>query len=207
MKNLNKNLFWLLVTSVAMTGCTNLFLKSDKSCHFVIETTYSPPVVSNLDYALIKGFQNQAIIEPAFQHALTLPSRLQPVASIVATTRPVPSEHENGNINTVYFAFDSVTLSDAETAKLNHFIVKNAPLGILHIKVTGHTDSYGRTAYNQRLSLQRAQAVRQYLIAKGVKPSLISTLPLGEHEPAATNSTDSGRALNRRSELYPVTRN
>lgn len=207
MKNLNKNLFWLLVTSVTMTGCTNPFLKSDKSCHFVIETSYSPPVVSNLDYALIKGFQNQAIIEPSFQHALTLPSRLRPVASIIAATRTVQAEHENVNINTVYFAFDSVTLSDAEIEKLNHFMIKNAPLGILHIKVTGNTDSYGSTAYNQRLSLQRAQAVRQYLISKGVKPSLISTLPLGEHEPAATNSTDSGRALNRRSELYPVTRN
>jgi len=207
MNNLNKNLIGLLVTSLMMPGCSNPFLKTDDDCRFVIETAYSQPVVSNLDYALIKGFQNQAVIEPTFQHALTLPSRLQPVTSVKATTRPVPSEHENVNVNTVYFAFDSITLSDAETAKLNRFMTQNAPLGILHIKVTGHTDSYGSTAYNQRLSMQRAQAVKQYLITKGVKPSLISTLPLGEQEPAATNLTESGRALNRRSEVYPVTRN
>ena len=208
MKNSNKYLLALLAISLLIGGCDS-FIKKDDDCHYIIETSYSPPVVSNLDYALIKGFQNQAIIEPAFQHALTLPSLLRPAASFVATAQPPLSqhEHEDVNVNTVYFAFDSVTLSDPEITKLNHFVLKNAPLGILHIKVTGHTDSYGSTAYNQHLSLQRAQAVRQYLIAKGVKPSLISTLPLGEDKPAATNLNESGRALNRRSELYPVTRN
>jgi outer membrane protein OmpA-like peptidoglycan-associated protein len=213
MNNLNKKLIGLIVTLkqvsilLMMAGCTNPFIKTDDNCHFVIETTYSQPVVCNLDYALIMGFQNQAVIEPSFQHALTLPSRLRPVTSVKVTTRPVPSpsEQENVNVNTVYFAFDSITLSDAETEKLNRFISKNAALGILHIKVTGHTDSYGSTAYNQRLSMQRAEAVKQYLIKKGVKASLISTLALGEQAPAAVNSTDSGRALNRRSDVYPVT--
>ncbi|POZ50643.1 OmpA family protein [Methylovulum psychrotolerans] len=211
MNNLNKKLITLIVTLkqvsafLMMAGCTNHFLKTDDDCHFVIETTYSQPVVCNLDYALIMGFQNQAVIEPSFQHALTLPSRLQPT-SVNVTTRPVQSsEQENVNVNTVYFAFDSITLSDPETEKLNRFISQNAPRGILHIKITGHTDSYGSTPYNQRLSMQRAEAVKQYLINKGVKASLISTLAFGEQAPAAVNSTESGRALNRRSDVYPVT--
>lgn len=203
MQNLNKNLLTLIIASLMITGCSNLFLKNDNGCHYVIETSYSQPVVSNLDYALINGFQNQAVIEPAFQHALTLPSRLLNVTSFKAST-PVQSEQEN--LNTVYFAFDSVNLSDSEASKLNRFITKNTPLGILHIKVTGHTDSYGSSVYNQKLAKRRAQSVRNHLISKGIKSSLISMLPLGEHEPAATNSTDSGRALNRRSELYPITR-
>jgi outer membrane protein OmpA-like peptidoglycan-associated protein len=71
----------------------------------------------------------------------------------------------------------------------------------LHIAVEGHTDSTGTAEFNQRLSQERAGAVRQYLIAQGVKDQDISAQGFGEDQPVATNDTATGRQLNRRVEL------
>lgn len=69
------------------------------------------------------------------------------------------------------------------------------------IVIVGHTDSVGTYEYNQRLSEQRAQAARQYLISRGVSSARIRASGLGETEPIADNSTDAGRAQNRRVEV------
>ncbi|MGB7408444.1 MAG: OmpA family protein [Pontixanthobacter sp.] len=69
------------------------------------------------------------------------------------------------------------------------------------IDVYGHTDSTGADAYNQRLSEQRAQAVANYLVQRGVSRSRIRSQGFGETSPVADNSTTQGRALNRRVEI------
>lgn len=70
-----------------------------------------------------------------------------------------------------------------------------------NIIVAGHTDSSGDAAYNQSLSEKRADAVRKYLIEKGVDGSRLSARGYGESEPVASNETSEGRAKNRRVEL------
>lgn len=70
------------------------------------------------------------------------------------------------------------------------------------IRVVGHTDSVGSEAYNQRLSERRAQATADYLISRGVDYRQISSEGRGELEPRASNSSDAGRAQNRRVEIY-----
>ncbi|MEJ2218485.1 MAG: OmpA family protein [Gemmatimonadota bacterium] len=67
--------------------------------------------------------------------------------------------------------------------------------------IVGHTDSTGTAAYNQQLSLRRADAAAQYLVAQGVNSSRIRTTGKGETEPIATNETAEGRQLNRRIEV------
>jgi outer membrane protein OmpA-like peptidoglycan-associated protein len=67
--------------------------------------------------------------------------------------------------------------------------------------VKGHTDGSGDDGYNQTLSEQRADAVRRYLIAKGVAPARITSVGFGESMPLATNSTAEGRQQNRRVEI------
>lgn len=67
-----------------------------------------------------------------------------------------------------------------------------------HIRIEGHTDSSGSAATNQSLSLQRAQAVRQALVANGVSAQRISVAGMGSASPVASNATESGRARNRR---------
>lgn len=75
------------------------------------------------------------------------------------------------------------------------------------IEVAGHTDSIGDAAYNQGLSEQRAHSVARYLIEQGVNRQRVLTVGYGESRPVASNSTDAGRAQNRRVELtlIPIT--
>lgn len=70
-----------------------------------------------------------------------------------------------------------------------------------YIEVVGHTDDVGDDDYNLDLSLQRAEAVRDYLVGEGVDPSKIATVGMGEGMPIASNNTPEGRAENRRVEI------
>ena len=68
----------------------------------------------------------------------------------------------------------------------------------------GHTDAIGSDAYNQRLSVRRAESVKAYLVKKGIEPNRIYTEGKGKKQPVADNKTDAGRAKNRRVELEVV---
>lgn len=74
----------------------------------------------------------------------------------------------------------------------------------LKVVVEGHTDNIGPAAYNMRLSLKRAHSVMNYLISKGIAKDRLSAKGYGFTRPISTNTTRSGRALNRRVELTPV---
>ena len=79
----------------------------------------------------------------------------------------------------------------------------------IKVQISGHTDSIGSDQYNQRLSERRAQAVKQYLVSKGIAASRLGTEGRGEREPIAPNTKDGkdnpeGRAMNRRAELKVV---
>jgi len=69
------------------------------------------------------------------------------------------------------------------------------------VEIAGHTDSTGGRAHNLDLSQRRAEAARDYLIAKGIDPSRMTAKGYGPDEPVADNSTQDGRAMNRRVEL------
>ena len=68
----------------------------------------------------------------------------------------------------------------------------------------GHTDSVGSAAYNQKLSLKRAEAVKAYIISKGIEPNRVYTEGKGEKQPIADNKTKAGRSKNRRVEIEVV---
>lgn len=72
----------------------------------------------------------------------------------------------------------------------------------MHVRIIGHTDSTGSDAINDPLSLERANAVKRYLESRGVAGGRIDTTGRGEHEPIADNSTEAGRAKNRRVEIF-----
>ncbi len=69
------------------------------------------------------------------------------------------------------------------------------------VEVSGHTDSIGSDAINQRISEQRAQSVASYLMAQGVQSARFEIVGMGKRYPVADNSTDYGRSLNRRVEI------
>jgi outer membrane protein OmpA-like peptidoglycan-associated protein len=72
----------------------------------------------------------------------------------------------------------------------------------LRVTVVGHTDSTGGDALNDRLSRERAEAVRDYLTARGLDPARVTVSGRGAREPVAGNDTEQGRAANRRVEIF-----
>jgi outer membrane protein OmpA-like peptidoglycan-associated protein len=71
----------------------------------------------------------------------------------------------------------------------------------LNVEIVGHTDNIGTPDYNRKLSEKRAQAVKDYLVSKGVDKNRLVVKGMGFDEPVTTNDTEEGRALNRRVEI------
>ena len=72
----------------------------------------------------------------------------------------------------------------------------------VQVEISGHTDNVGSLRSNQVLSLKRAQAVRNWLVQKGIASNRIKAVGKGQNKPVASNATDAGRAENRRIEFY-----
>jgi OOP family OmpA-OmpF porin len=73
----------------------------------------------------------------------------------------------------------------------------------IKLEIQGHTDNRGNTAFNNRLSQQRADSVKKYLTEKGISPERLTAKGYGPSQPTASNETAEGRALNRRVEFKP----
>ena len=89
-------------------------------------------------------------------------------------------------------------------AKLDDLSGKVKAINLEVIIAVGHTDSVGADAYNQKLSVKRADAVKAYLVSKGMEKNRVYTEGKGEKQPVADNKTDNGRAKNRRVEIEVV---
>jgi OOP family OmpA-OmpF porin len=74
----------------------------------------------------------------------------------------------------------------------------------MNIRIEGHTDNIGSMEYNIDLSQKRAQAVKDYLVEKGIDESRVSIIGFGYKKPIAPNDTEEGRSLNRRAEIVPI---
>ena len=103
-----------------------------------------------------------------------------------------------------FFDFDKSVLKPEGKAKLNDLVDKIKAINLEVIIAVGHTDAVGSDAYNQKLSMRRAQAVKAYLVSKGIEKSRIYTEGKGEKQPVADNKTKEGRAKNRRVEIEVV---
>ena len=89
-------------------------------------------------------------------------------------------------------------------AKLDDLTSKLRGIALEVIIAVGHTDCIGSDAYNQRLSVRRSEAVKAYLVSKGIEANRIYTEGKGEKQPVADNKTRDGRAKNRRVEIEVV---
>jgi len=72
----------------------------------------------------------------------------------------------------------------------------------VQVEISGHTDNVGSDADNQKLSLERAQSVRNWLVKRGIASNRMKAVGKGEMEPIDDNNTEEGRAENRRMEFY-----
>jgi len=96
------------------------------------------------------------------------------------------------------FDFDRAVLKPEGRKAMDQLIARLTSVNVEVIIATGHTDSVGSDRYNLDLGLRRADAVRNYLVAKGLEPGRVYVDSKGEREPVATNKTATGRGENRR---------
>ncbi|AUG39526.1 hypothetical protein CXP47_06395 [Pseudomonas chlororaphis] len=126
-----------------------------------------------------------------------------PPEPVAVVEEVVVVKEETIVIRDVHFEFDSAKLTATDKTKLDTIATRlkqEAPSA--QLRVTGHTDSVGSDAYNQRLSEKRARSVTEYLISAGVpRSSFVSVVGAGESQPVADNKTADGRAMNRRTEI------
>jgi OOP family OmpA-OmpF porin len=117
---------------------------------------------------------------------------------------PAPTSEKVTFAADAFFDFDKSVLKPEGRAKLDDLVSKMSGLNLEVIIAVGHTDSVGTDSYNQRLSVRRAEAVKSYLVGKGVEKNRVYTEGKGEKQPVADNKTAEGRAKNRRVEIEVV---
>lgn len=121
-----------------------------------------------------------------------------------ATPKPVPTSEKVTYAADTFFDFDKSALKPEGKAKLNEIVAKIKDVNLEAIVATGHTDSVGTVAYNEKLSVRRAEAVKSYLVSNGVPADRIYVSGKGKSQPIASNKTAAGRAQNRRVDVEVV---
>ena len=128
-----------------------------------------------------------------------------PRASAPAAPAPAPAAASKVTYAAdTFFDFDKSVLKAEGKAKLEDLVVKVKGISLEVIIGVGHTDSVGNDAYNQKLSVRRAEAVKAFLVSKGIEKNRVYTEGKGEKQPVADNKTAEGRAKNRRVEIEVV---
>ncbi|MGH6640935.1 MAG: outer membrane protein OmpA [Polaromonas sp.] len=103
-----------------------------------------------------------------------------------------------------FFDFNKSVIKPEGKAKLDDLVGKIKDINLEVIIAVGHTDAVGGDAYNQKLSVRRSEAVKAYLVSKGIEKNRVYTEGKGEKQPVADNKTAEGRAKNRRVEIEVV---
>jgi OOP family OmpA-OmpF porin len=138
-------------------------------------------------------------------------------AVIISETRPVVAPQEEPRVEPVtpapepqpvsekvsfaaeaLFDFDKAVVKPEGKAALDDLLAKLQGMNTEVMIAVGHTDAKGSNAYNEKLSLRRSDAVKAYLVSKGLDQARLYTEGKGESNPVADNATDEGRAKNRR---------
>lgn len=109
-------------------------------------------------------------------------------------------------LKNIFFDFDKATLRPESTNELERLTKLLQDVPTLKIEIGGHTDSKGADDYNKKLSDNRAKAVVTYLIGKGIAADRLTSAGYGEEQPIATNDTDEGRQMNRRTEFKIISK-
>ena len=145
------------------------------------------------------------VVPPAPRAAAPAPAPAPaPVAKPAPVVVPAVAATKVTYAADAFFDFDKSALKPEGRAKLDDLIGKIKGINLEVIIAVGHTDSVGSNNYNQKLSVKRAEAVKAYLVTKGIEKNRVYTEGKGEKQPVADNKTSEGRAKNRRVEIEVV---
>ena len=127
-----------------------------------------------------------------------------PAPAPAPVVAPVPSSEKVTYAADAFFDFDKAILKPEAKTKLDDLVSKTKEINLEVIIAVGHTDSVGTDAYNDKLSVRRAEAIKTYLTSKGVEANRVYTEGKGKKQPVADNKTAEGRSKNRRVEIEVV---
>jgi OOP family OmpA-OmpF porin len=162
-------------------------------------TGYWTPAIANCQCD--KDLLPKQVCEPPPPPAAAPPP---PAAKPAPPPPPKPVTEKVTFAADVFFDFDKAVLKPEGKAKLDDLVGKLKTVALEVIIAIGHTDWVGSDAYNLKLSVRRAEAVKAYLVSKGIEPNRIYTEGKGKAQPIADNRTAAGRAKNRRVEIEVV---
>lgn len=147
---------------------------------------------------------------PAPAAARPAPAPAPAAAAPAAAPRPAPAPPAPPAATKVTYAADAFfdvnksVVKPEGKAKMDDLVSKIKGINLEVIIAVGHTDSDGSDAANQKLSVARAEAVKAYLVSKGIEKNRVYTEGKGEKQPVADNKTKEGKAKNRRVEIEVV---
>ena len=102
------------------------------------------------------------------------------------------------------FDFDKSVIKPEGKKVLDGVVARLQDINLEVIIAVGHTDAIGTNEYNDKLGMRRAEAVKAYLVSRGIEKNRVYTESKGERQPIATNKTAAGRAQNRRVEIEVI---
>jgi len=141
---------------------------------------------------------------PAAAPAPMAPPPMMAAPAPKPAAKPKPVAEKITFAADVLFDFDRATLKPEGKAKLDDLAAQVRGINLEVVIAIGHTDSIGTDAYNQRLSVRRAESVKAYMVSKGIEPNRVYTEGKGEKQPIASNATRDGRQKNRRVEIEVI---
>jgi len=146
---------------------------------------------------------------PAPRPAAPAPAPAAPAAApaprpAAPAPAPAPTSEKVTFAADAFFDFDKAVLKPEGKSKLDGLVDQIKGITLEVVIAVGHTDSVGSDAYNQKLSLRRAEAVKAYMVSKGIEANRVYTEGKGKKQPVADNKSADGRAKNRRVEIEVV---
>jgi OOP family OmpA-OmpF porin len=132
------------------------------------------------------------------------PRAPEPAKPKPAPEKPKPVAEKVTFAADVLFDFDKSVIKPEGKSKLDDISNKVRGVNLEVVIAIGHADSIGSDAYNQRLSVRRAESVKAYLVSKGIQANRVYTEGKGEKQPVADNKTRDGRSKNRRVEIEVI---
>jgi OOP family OmpA-OmpF porin len=123
------------------------------------------------------------------------------VGAMGADPTPAPAVQKVTVRAVAKFDFDQASIHPDDRDKILAEVGQLKDVTWQTVTATGHTDSIGSASYNQKLSERRAQAIKTYLVGKGLDPGMINTAGKASATPVASNNTPAGRSQNRRTEI------
>ena len=151
------------------------------------------------DCAGVKAAPAPTPARPAAPASPAAPAAPAAPATPAAPARPAPASVRQAVViqADALFDFDKSVLRPDARKSIDDALAKVKGVDLEMVIATGHTDSVGSDAYNQKLSERRAAAVKEYLVSKGIPASKITTIGKGESQPVATNKTAEAAPRNR----------